>query len=104
MRTTTRIWFGLGASAVALGAGGAREPASWMPELARSAHAQASAECPEGSTTAECVQGGEAGEGGERGAGDEAGGEGGEADGEGGEADGEGGEADGEGGEGGTGG
>jgi hypothetical protein len=89
MRTTTRIWFGLGASAVALGAGGAREPASWMPELARSAHAQASAECPEGSTAPECVQGGEGGEGGEGGAEgaggeDAAGGAGGEA-GEGGE-------------------
>jgi hypothetical protein len=67
MRTTTRIWFGLGASALALGASGAREPASWVPELARSAHAQAAPDCPEGSTAPECVAGGVSGEGGEGG-------------------------------------
>src|SRR3954452_7911172 len=50
MRTTTWIWFGLGASALVLGASWAREPASWMPELARAAHAQASTDCPKGST------------------------------------------------------
>jgi hypothetical protein len=38
-----------------------------VPELARSAHAQAAPDCPEGSTAPECVAGavsGEAGEGG----------------------------------------
>ena len=67
MRTTTRIWFGLGASALALGASGAREPASWVPGPARSAHAQASPDCPEGSTAPECVAGAVSGEGGEAG-------------------------------------
>ena len=63
MRTTTWIWFGLGASALVLGASGAREPASWVPELVRAAHAQASTDCPKGSTAPECVQGGKGGEG-----------------------------------------
>jgi hypothetical protein len=60
MRTTTWIWFGLGASALVLGA-------SWVPELARAAHAQASTDCPKGSTAPECVQGSKVGEGGENG-------------------------------------
>jgi hypothetical protein len=67
MRTTTRIWFGLGASALVLGASWAREPASWVPELARAAHAQASSDCPEGSTAPACVQGGKDGESDENG-------------------------------------
>src|SRR4051794_31131508 len=67
MRTTTRIWFGLGASALMMAASGAREPASWVPELVRAAHAQSSTDCPEGSTAPECVQSGKGGEGGENG-------------------------------------
>ena len=78
MRTTTRIWFGLGASALVLGASWAREPASWVPELARAAYAQASTDCPEGSTAPKCVQGGKGGEDDENG--EEAGKGGGEGD------------------------
>src|SRR3954454_21191745 len=77
MRTTTRIWFGLGASALVLGASWAREPASWVPELARAAYAQASTDCPEGSTAPACVQGGKGGEDDENG---EEAGKGGEGD------------------------
>ena len=62
MPTRMRIWFGLGASALVLGVGEAREPTTWLPELVGSAHAQASPECPAGSTAAGCGQGGEAGE------------------------------------------
>src|SRR4051794_41777169 len=62
MRTTTRIWFGLGASALVLGASWAREPASWVPELARAAYAQASTDCPEGSTAPKSGQGSKGGE------------------------------------------
>ena len=64
MPTTMRIWFGLGASALVLGASEAREPTTWLSELVGSAHAQASPECPAGSTAEECVQAGEGGEGG----------------------------------------
>jgi hypothetical protein len=91
MRTTTRIWFGLGASALVLGASWAREPASWVPELARAAYAQASTDCPAGSTAPACVQAGKGGEDDENG---EEAGKGGEGDENGDEAGKSGGEGD----------
>jgi hypothetical protein len=91
MRTTTRIWFGLGASALVLGASWAREPASWMPELARAAYAQASTDCPAGSTAPACVHAGKGGEDDENG---EEAGKGGEGDENGDEAGKSGGEGD----------